>query len=156
MLAIGDEAPDFELPEESGAASLWTLIESGPVLVYFYPADFTPVCTAQACMVRDAMGSDEWSGIDPMRVVGVSPQDERVHGRFREAKRLQQTLVADTDRSIARRYGVGGVLGVVKRSTFIVGADRRVLDRASGALWLSGHRRVVHRFASIAGADEPA
>ena len=73
MLNVGDDAPEFELTDQHGeTVRLSELIKESPVIVYFYPADFSPVCTAQACGLRDS-----FVGIDQvnLKIVGISPSD---------------------------------------------------------------------------------
>ena len=80
MLKIGDQAPDFELKDQSGVlVSLGGLLAGGDLILYFYPADFTRVCTAEACAFRDAY--DDLSEIH-VQIVGISPQGADSHGRF--------------------------------------------------------------------------
>ena len=98
-----------------------------PVVLYFYPKDDTPGCTTQACGIRDAYGEFERAGAV---VLGVSPDDERSHGKFRDKYELPFTLLADTDHEVAERYGVWGektymgrtYMGI-NRSTFVIDGD---------------------------------
>lgn len=141
MLKTGDTAPDMTTP----GGSLRDLLRAGPVVVYFYPADFTPVCTKQACMVRDLHRDLAANGVT---VVGVSPQGEASHERFRAAHELPFHLVADGDGAIAKAWGVRGLFGLpipfgVRRVTFLVGQDGRIADVAKGELGLSGHERLI-------------
>ena len=83
MLKPGDNAPDFTLPDQDGNdMTLSKLLEEGPLLLYFYPADFTPGCTKEACDIRDM--HDDISDVG-IKVVGISPQDEDSHNRSRSA-----------------------------------------------------------------------
>src|SRR5579864_4286017 len=82
MLAIGARAPEFTLPDQDDRnVSLSTLLGRGPLILYFYPADFTPGCTREACMMRDLYGSLLSAGLD---VAGVSPQSPDRHREFRD------------------------------------------------------------------------
>ena len=82
MLKPGDLAPEFILPDENGdQIALTQLLQAGPIILYFYPADFTPGCTKEACAIRDIHDDIQKVGL---QVVGVSPQDEESHARFRE------------------------------------------------------------------------
>jgi len=84
MLNVGDIAPDFELKDQSGSTvSLDQLLEKGDLVLYFYPADFTRVCTAEACAFRDAY--DDLSEVK-VQVVGISPQGADSHSRFAAQK----------------------------------------------------------------------
>ncbi len=82
MLAMGGRAPEFTLPDHDGqSVSLSTLLRHGPLILYFYPADFTTGCTRQACLMRDLYPEVREAGID---VAGVSPQAPESHRSFRE------------------------------------------------------------------------
>jgi peroxiredoxin Q/BCP len=101
-----------------------------PVVLYFYPKDDTPGCTTQACGIRDVYGEFERSGAV---VLGVSPDDERSHVKFKQKYELPFALLADTDHAVAEKYGVWGekkyagrsYMGVF-RSTFVIDADGTV------------------------------
>lgn len=139
-LPVGSAAPDFTLETGSGRTLLALLRETrAPALVYFYPADFSPVCTAQACMVRDAL-ADAPPGLT---TIGVSPQSRASHARFARALKLNQILVSDPDKSIARAYGCLGLFGLVTRFSFLVSSEGIVTGRAGGALSLRAHRRLI-------------
>ena len=81
MLKAGERAPEFTLPDETGTdRSLTELLSSGAIILYFYPADFTPGCTRQACKFRDLHTEMQRAGL---RVVGISPQGPDSHAKFR-------------------------------------------------------------------------
>ena len=130
MIEEGKPAPDFELSSDAGETVRLSELRGKPVVLYFYPKDDTPGCTTQACGIRDAYGEFEREGAV---VLGVSPDDERSHGKFRDKYDLPFTLLADTDHHVAERYGVWGekkyrgrsYLGV-KRWTFVIDADGNV------------------------------
>ncbi len=127
MIEQGQPAPDFELPSDSGDTVTLSSLRGKPVVLYFYPKDDTPGCTTQACGIRDAYGEFERAGAV---VLGVSPDDERSHGKFRDKYELPFTLLADTDHEVAERYGVWGekkymgrtYMGI-NRSTFVIDGD---------------------------------
>ena len=124
MLPIGGRAPEFTLPDQDDQnVSLSTLLRHGPLILYFYPADFTPGCTREACSIRDMHAELIEAGLD---VAGVSPQTPETHRRFREKYKLPFTLLADVDKFVIRMYDVVGPLG-------FRGAPRDLPDR-SGAL----------------------
>jgi peroxiredoxin Q/BCP len=130
VIEEGKPAPDFELSSDAGETIRLSELRGKPVVLYFYPKDDTPGCTAQACGIRDAYGEFEQQGAV---VLGVSPDDERSHGKFRDKYELPFTLLADTDHQVAERYGVWGektyrgrtYLGV-KRWTFVIDEDGNV------------------------------
>ncbi len=130
MVEEGQPAPDFELTSDAGEEVKLSDLRGKPVVLYFYPKDDTPGCTTQACGIRDAYGEFERAGAV---VLGVSPDDESSHVKFRSKYDLRFTLLADTDHSVAERYGVWGeksflgrtYLGV-SRSTFVIDTDGTV------------------------------
>ena len=152
MLAVGDHAPDFEFDEGQGKVTLRECLANGPVVLYFYPADFTPVCTKEACMFRDLHGELVAAGI---RVIGVSPQDEQSHEKFKAKHSLPFTLVADPQRSIIKAYGVGGMFGLplpfgARRVTYLIATDGRIADRATGEFGVDAHARFAARALAVA------
>jgi peroxiredoxin Q/BCP len=126
----GAEAPDFTLTDDHGEAITLSALRGSPVVLYFYPKDDTPGCTTQACGIRDAYGEFERAGAI---VLGISPDNEKSHVKFKDKYELPFTLLADTDHSVAEQYGVWGektfagktYMGV-NRSTFVIGADGNV------------------------------
>lgn len=145
MLNVGDIAPDFPVPApgESSPQTLHHWLVRGSVLLYFYPSDFTRVCTAQACMLRDANTLLSKAGV---HIIGVSPQGRESHQSFAAAYGLPFTLVADTDRAIARLYGVTAFFGLhIRRVTFLILQDTRVADRARATLSLAAHQGLLRR-----------
>jgi peroxiredoxin Q/BCP len=123
----GKPAPDFELASDSGETVKLSDLRGKQVVLYFYPKDDTPGCTTQACGIRDAYGEFEREGAV---VLGVSPDDEASHVKFKEKFDLPFTLLADDDHAVSERYGVWGekkymgktYLGV-SRSTFVIDAN---------------------------------
>ncbi|MEM9386368.1 MAG: peroxiredoxin [Pseudomonadota bacterium] len=144
MLAPGTRAPDFTLPDHEGKdVTLSTLLGEGPLILYFYPADFTPGCTREACSLRDL--NDDLIAAN-LRVVGVSPQDSDSHARFREQHRLPFTLLADTKKRVAGLYSVKGPLGlIVRRATFLIRADGTIEDAVLADLSVDRHEAFVRR-----------
>jgi len=130
VIEEGKPAPNFELRSDSGDTVSLAGLRGKPVVLYFYPRDDTPGCTAQACGIRDAYGEFERAGAV---VLGVSPDDEGSHVKFREKYDLPFTLLADTDHAVAEEYGAWGekkyagksYVGVL-RSTFVIDADGNV------------------------------
>ena len=130
MIDEGTEAPDFELAADDGSTVKLSDLRGKPVVLYFYPKDDTPGCTKQACGIRDVYGDFERAGAV---VLGVSPDDERSHAKFKDKYELPFTLLADPDHAVADQYGVWGeksymgktFLGV-KRSTFVIDAEGNV------------------------------
>jgi peroxiredoxin Q/BCP len=126
----GDQAPDFTLQSDAGTDVTLSSLRGHPVVLYFYPKDDTPGCTTQACGIRDAWAEFERAGAV---VLGVSPDGERSHAKFRDKYDLPFTLLADTDHSVAEKYGVwreksylGKTYFGVNRSTFVIDEDGKV------------------------------
>jgi thioredoxin-dependent peroxiredoxin len=154
MLKPGEPAPDFTLPDQDGrAVSLARLLEDGPVVLYFYPADFTPGCTKEACTIRDMHDEIAAAG---MRVVGISPQEPESHARFRSQHGLQFTLLADADKTVIRAYGVDGLLGMsVRRATFLLGEDGLIRDAVLADIRIGRHEEFIRKAVATAGSGKP-
>jgi peroxiredoxin Q/BCP len=126
----GAPAPEFTLTSDAGESVSLSDFHGKPVVLYFYPKDDTPGCTAQACGIRDAYGEFERAGAV---VLGVSPDSVAKHVKFREKYGLPFTLLADPEHEVAERYGVWGekkymgraYMGV-DRSTFVIAPDGNV------------------------------
>lgn len=128
ILAAGSPAPDFCLADENGDSHrLSELLQHGPVVVYFYPKDDTPGCTAEACKFRDDYEDFTAAGA---RVLGVSTDGASSHRAFKEKHRLPFTLLSDPDGGVARSFGVKKLLGLLPgRATFVI--DRKGIVRHS-------------------------
>jgi peroxiredoxin Q/BCP len=144
VLKPGVEAPDFALPDQDGRPRrLVDLIEGNPLILYFYPADFTPGCTREACDLRDLHARILASGL---RVVGISPQSPESHRRFRAEHALPFTLLSDEDKVAIKAYGVDGPLGIgVRRATFLIDARGRITDAVLADLMIARHQSFVER-----------
>jgi peroxiredoxin Q/BCP len=138
MLAIGSRAPDFTLPDQDGQpVTLSAVLARGPVLLYFYPGDFTPVCTREACAFRDAEPDLLAEGL---QVIGVSPDSPAKHAEFRAAYALTFTLLSDRDRSVARTYDALGLFGLgTGRVSYRIGADGLIQAVADARLRIAPH-----------------
>jgi thioredoxin-dependent peroxiredoxin len=130
MVTEGQEAPDFELTSDSGERVRLSQFRGRPVVLYFYPKDDTPGCTAQACGIRDSYEDFEQNGAV---VLGVSPDEESSHVKFKQKYGLPFTLLADPEHEVADEYGVWGerkYMGKtywgVERSTFLIDENGRV------------------------------
>ena len=144
MLAIGARAPEFTLPDADGQpTSLSNLLRDGPLILYFYPADFTPGCTREACQIRDLHAELDAAGL---RVAGVSPQNPESHRAFRDKYKLPFTLLADVDRFVIRMYDVQGPLGFgVRRATFLIDQSRHIQDAVLADFRIGEHGTFVHK-----------
>jgi peroxiredoxin Q/BCP len=130
MVEEGKPAPDFALTSDRGETVRLSDLRGKQVVLYFYPKDDTPGCTTQACGIRDVYGEFERAGAV---VLGVSPDSERSHMRFKEKYDLPFTLLADPDHAVAEQYGVwaqkkymGRTYMGINRSTFVIDEQGRL------------------------------
>ena len=131
MVVEGELAPDFTVTSDAGEPVTLSSFRGRPVVLYFYPKDDTPGCTAQACGIRDAYGEFERAGAV---VLGVSPDSVGKHVKFKTKYGLPFTLLADPEHELAERYGVWGekkymgrsYMGI-NRTTFVIGTDGTVV-----------------------------
>ncbi len=136
MLKPGDKAPDFSAPNENGEILTLQQFKGKKLVLYFYPKDDTPGCTAEACSLRDHYSRFLKKGY---AILGVSPDSEIKHQKFIEKYNLPFSLLADPEANILKAYGVWGLkkfmgkeyMGVL-RTTFIIdekGHIERVIDK---------------------------
>jgi len=130
MVKEGKPAPDFELTSDEGTSVRLSELRGQPVVVYFYPKDDTPGCTTQACSIRDNYDAFGERGAV---VLGISPDDESSHVKFKQKYGLPFTLLADPDHKVADQYGVWGERSLygkkymgIERSTFVIDAEGNV------------------------------
>jgi peroxiredoxin Q/BCP len=131
---VGDAAPDFTLPGVQGHERRdYTLsaYRGQKVLLAFYPGDFTPGCTRQLCTYRDNF--DEFEDV-AATVLGISPQDVDSHERWIDKQGFQFPLLADTERKVARAYGITAPVIGVKRSVFLVDTEGVIQYRYTGTV----------------------
>lgn len=148
MLAMGGRAPEFTLPDQDeNNVSLSTLLRHGSLILYFYPADFTPGCTREACALRDLHSEILQAGLD---VAGVSPQDPARHRAFREKYRLPFTLLSDVDKSVIRMYEVRGPLGFgVRRATYLIDQARYIRGAVLADFRIAEHEDFVRKAVAL-------
>jgi thioredoxin-dependent peroxiredoxin len=130
VLAEGDKAPDFSLPDQNGEKVKLSDLRGETVVLYFYPRADTPGCTTQACGVRDRRADYAEAGA---RVIGISPDEVKAIDRFAGKYDLDFTLLADADHAVAEKYGTwveksmyGKKYMGVQRATFVVGPDGKI------------------------------
>jgi len=130
-LETGQQAPDFALPDATGTVRRLSDHRGGPVIVYFYPAAFTPGCTTEACDFRENLASFQSAGYT---VLGISPDPVSRLAEFAEAEQLSFPLLSDEDAQVARAWGAWGQKTVAGRtfdglirSTAVIDADGRVV-----------------------------
>jgi peroxiredoxin Q/BCP len=144
MLGVGERAPEFTLPDQDERdVSLTSLLNRGPLILYFYPADFTPGCTREACFVRDLHADIQRVGLE---VVGVSPQSPESHRRFRTKHLLPFMLLADVDKAVIKMYDVNGPLGFgVRRATYLIDPGRIIRGAVLADFRVSEHEAFIRK-----------
>jgi thioredoxin-dependent peroxiredoxin len=142
----GTPAPDFELRSDEGDTVRLSALRGKPVVLYFYPRDDTPGCTTEACEFRDAYDRFREQGVE---IMGVSPDTEASHRKFKSKYELPFTLLADPEHEVAEAYGVwkekrnyGKTYQGVERSTFVIDAQGKVA-RAMRGIKAAGHAAQV-------------
>ena len=140
-MKTGDTVADFELPDQTGTPrKLSELLSGGPVVLFFYPAAMTPGCTKEACHFRDL--ASEFATVGANRV-GISVDPVAKQAKFADQQKFDYPLLSDTEGTVAAQFGVKrGLLGKlmpVKRTTFIIDTDHRVLDVISSELSMDSH-----------------
>ncbi len=144
MLKAGTRAPEFILPDADGVdTALSDLLQNGTLLLYFYPADFTPGCTKEACSIRDIHNDIQSVGL---QIVGISPQDGDSHKRFRDKYNLPFILLSDPEKVAIKMYDVDGPLGVsVRRATFLINQDRTIRDAVLADVRIGRHTEFIEK-----------
>ena len=125
MPKVGDKAPEFSAPASNGSTvSLKDYVGKGNIILYFYPKDDTPGCTKEACGIRDTFS--EFKGLNAT-VFGVSFDSVESHKQFIEKYKLPFVLLADTDKSVAKLYGVADENSkVASRVTFVIDKSGKI------------------------------
>jgi len=131
MLATGDRAPDFSLPDQDGQPVSLADLAGGTTIVYFYPKADTPGCTTQACSIRDRGGEYREAGA---RVIGISPDPVDAVKKFHAGQSLDFTLLADEDHAVSEAFGVWGEKQMygktymgAQRATFVLDGEGTVV-----------------------------
>lgn len=129
MIAVGEEAPDFDCDASTGRVHLKEL-RGAPVVLYFYPAADTPGCTIESKRFRDLKPGFDAKGV---RILGISTDEVAAQQKFAKHCELPFPLIADASKEITRRYGVLGPSGKAKRTTFMIGPDGKVVEVVEGS-----------------------
>ncbi len=163
MLAIGDIAPAFTLPDQTGSALDAKSLKGQRYLVYFYPKDSTPGCTLQACGLQSDL--EQFNNLS-IRVLGVSMDSVASHKKFADKYGLRFSLLADTERKLIEAYGVwveksmyGKSYMGISRSSFLVGANgkiEQVWEKANTKTHAQDVLAFVNGGAAPAAAKAPA
>ncbi|QQR88875.1 MAG: peroxiredoxin [Myxococcales bacterium] len=126
MLKIGEKAPEIQGQTHAGEHfTLSDTLKKGPVVLFFYPKDFTPVCSKEVCAFRDL--SSELAGFSG-QIVGVSADSSDSHTSFAQANRLNYPLLSDPNRTIANDYKAMYFGMLPKRVTYVIGQDGRIRE----------------------------
>ncbi len=144
MLKPGDQAPDFECPDERGR--LFRLCRDGGsrgTVLFFYPGDFTPICTREVCRFNaylTKLAERGWA------LVGVSPDPPTRHELFKKRYGLSLRLLCDPDRSLFRSYGcLVPILRWPMRVSWVVNANQKILERVHAEFRIRRHEQVLER-----------
>lgn len=138
-MKAGEIAPDFELPDETGKTrALREFLETGPVVLFFYPAAMTKGCTAESCHFRDLAA--EFAAAGAHRV-GISPDAVDKQAAFSEQNSFDFPLLSDPDGAVATRFGVRRGFGplLTRRTTFVIDTDRTLLAVIKSELRMAVH-----------------
>jgi len=155
-LNVGDAAPTFNLLDQSGKT--WSTSDHYKkgkwVVIYFYPGDFTPGCTAQANAFRDAMNKLTDKGVE---VIGVSGDSVATHEMFKKAQKLNFTLLADEDGTVAKLFGVPVGAGATVNAKDADGKAITFKRNATAARWtfvIDKDGKVAYKNAKVTPADD--
>ena len=153
MLETEQKAPEFTLPDQNGHdISLTGLLKDGPAILYFYPADFTPGCTREACSIRDMHREISRVGLT---VAGISPQSPDSHKRFREKYNLPFTLLSDEKKEVIKMFGVDGLMGFwVQRVTYLVDQNRVIKGRVKAHFSIAEHEDFIRKAVELRRVGE--
>lgn len=154
-IQVGDQAPDFTLPTQSGESfRLQDHIGERVTVLYFYPKDNTSGCTAEACAFRDSYEVFTDAGAD---VIGVSSDSVDRHAGFAGKHSLPFTLLSDQGGKTRKAYGVPGVLGVIPgRVTYVIDRSGVVRQVFSSMTNIDGHVNDALRMVKEIQAEQPA
>lgn len=136
---VGDLAPDFTLLDQNGTSrTLSMLLADGPVALFFYPAAMTAGCTKESCQFRDL--ASEFKALGAQRI-GISMDSVEKQSEFTQKNQLDYPLLADVGGHVAKQFGVKRSLDFlkVKRSTFVIGRDRKIVDIINSEINMNVH-----------------
>ena len=131
-VSVGESAPDFTLRDESNQEVLLSSLRGAPVVLVFYPADFSPICTNELCGIRDDFSAFEAKGA---KVFGISRDSTWAHKAFQEREGLKHSLLADTKGEVARLYGCWNEEhGIAERLTVVIDREGKVAHLQKNAI----------------------
>jgi peroxiredoxin Q/BCP len=157
-IEVGQEAPSFSLPADNGKKVVLSKLRGSPVVLYFYPRDDTPGCTAEACAFRDQKAELARRGA---QLLGVSTDSVESHEGFRDKYQLNFPLLADVDHQVAEEYGAwrektrfGKTSMGVQRSTFLIDA-KGIVQKVWKSVTVENHdRQVLEALDGIEGSGD--
>ncbi|MCS6980072.1 MAG: peroxiredoxin [Flavobacteriales bacterium] len=130
-------APDFTLPNQDGRpVRLGDYLGRQPVVLFFYPGDFTPGCTREACAFRDVHAELSQAGV---AVFGISADSVEKHKRFKDAYQLPYDLLSDAQEQVAKLYGVGRTFFLKDRVTFVINKEGLVVAYYDSPIFFTRH-----------------
>lgn len=120
-VSVGQEAPDFTLRDENNTEVTLSALRGSPVVLVFYPLDFSPGCTKEMCAIRDDFSAFESKGA---KVFGISRDSMWTHRAFKEKENISHPLLADMKGDVAKLYGAwNDAAALAERLTVVIGAD---------------------------------
>lgn len=152
-LNVGDDAPDFTLPSTSGSEfTLSETFKGQPCIIYFYPKNFTPGCTKEACEFRDNFS--QFKDLD-VPIVGISRDDIESHQKFKEKYELQFELLSDVDGKVCGLYeALVPILRIPKRKTLFLNKDHKIVSMHQDFFGSSSHiSKMVEEIKKIEGEN---
>ncbi len=146
-MRVGDVVDDFELPDQTWTMrQLSDLVARGPVVLFFYPAAFNPLCTIQSCHFRDTVAEFAKVGAQP---VGISADPVEMQAAFTQRHNLGYLILSDVNHTVGRRFDVerNGLRAVrYRRHTYIIGQQRKILDIIRSEIRLRAHADLALQF----------
>ena len=123
-IEVGQQAPDFTLPDENNEQITLSALRGTPVVLMFYPFDFSGTCTAENCEIRDNYGSWMDKGA---KVYGISRDSRFTHAEFKKKEGFKHSLLADIKGDVAKQYGAWNEAAAsADRATFVIGWDGKI------------------------------
>ncbi len=148
---VGDPAPDFTLPAQSGEmVRLHDLVGTKAIVLYFYPKDETPGCTKEACSFRDSYDVFKEAGAE---VIGISSDSQQSHQQFATRHRLLFLLLSDRDGAVRKRYGVPATFGLLPgRVTYVI--DRQGIVRHIFSSQFTPEKHITEALTTLQALDK--
>ena len=146
QLDVGSKAPEFRLPDQNGAVRSLSENLGKWVVLYFYPKDETPGCTAEACSFRDEFAM--FQNLNAV-VMGVSTDSIESHAKFASSNALQFSVLSDSTKETCKNYGVLNPLGFANRVTFLIDPKGVIRDVLTWVSWSTYGKTVQDRLVAL-------